>query len=242
MVIFFAFGRRRIWTLIGLMVAYASGLGLILWQSDSASARFSFVSVFAPSRLPEFLVGIWLARFFLSRKMEGLAPRAIVVQGAGIVLLVGGAMYREVAPWPLQGGLLYVPGSALLVLGLVCGRSVITVHLGRPWLKQLGMASFALYMLQGPILRAMKGVWLHFGWEVGSWAMFSAVTLGMFGLTQAAAFVVLYRYEQPLQRQLRRLLSPHTREGSQNVPRDLLSPPELPDGSGGANRMENVSS
>jgi peptidoglycan/LPS O-acetylase OafA/YrhL len=207
MAMFLALGsvRRRL-ALVIMAAAFACGLGLLLWQSHSAYVRLYFVSWFAPSRFLEFLVGVFLARVFLTASKQKLEAFSGLAQLAGIALIVAGANYRAHAPWPLWGGLLYVPGSALLVLGLACGRGFFVAHLKRPWLNRLGMASYSLYMIHVPILRGVKGVFMRLGWEVHSWPVFWAVVLGMFVVIQTAALIMCYAYEIPLQRRLRRLL------------------------------------
>src|SRR5213083_1696736 len=48
------------------------GLGLCLWHGQSDSARLYFVSRFAPSRFVEFLVGVFVARIFLTPPRSNL--------------------------------------------------------------------------------------------------------------------------------------------------------------------------
>jgi len=115
-------------------------------------------------------------------------------------------MYRPYAAWPLWGGLLYLPGAVLLILGLAYGRGFFVAHLNRPGLKRLGMASFSLYLIHVPVLRAVRGVCLHLGWEVRSWPAFGAVVIAMFMVVQTAALLICYGYELPLQKRLRSLL------------------------------------
>jgi peptidoglycan/LPS O-acetylase OafA/YrhL len=67
------------------------------------------------------------------------------------------------------------------------------------------MASFSFYMEHAVVIRAMKAVWLHFGWEVRSWAGFGAVVVGMFLLVQTFALILYYFYETPVQKRLRSL-------------------------------------
>src|SRR5207302_8936523 len=121
-------------------------------------------------------------------------------------LIVAGAMYRPYAAWPLGGGLLYVPGTVLLILGLAYGRGLFVAHLRRPALSRLGMASFSLYLVHVPVLRAVRGVCLHLGWAVRSWPASWAVVITMFMVVQTAALLLCYRYELPLQKRLRSLL------------------------------------
>ena len=70
------------------------------------------------------------------------------------------------APWPFWGGLLYVPGSALIIFGLALsrGRGFLAAHLGSPWIRQLGIASFSFYMIHVPLLRTVRGLCYHLGW------------------------------------------------------------------------------
>src|SRR5207245_8161936 len=90
----------------------------------STYARFYFVSRFAPSRFVDFLAGVLLARVFLTsgQKLAGVSGLA---QATGLGLIVAGAVARPYAAWPLWGGLLYVPGTVLLILGLACGRGSV---------------------------------------------------------------------------------------------------------------------
>jgi len=200
----FVLGKSRRWVPVVVAVAYAFGLGLFLYNGQSDSTRLYFVSRFAPSRFMEFLVGIFLARLFLTSSGRRLAGLSGVVTGAGIVLIVAGAVYAPYAPWPLLGGgLLYVPGSALLILGLADGGGFPATHLSRPLLKRLGTASFSFYMIHEPLIRGVKGACLFLGWAVHSWAAFAAVMIAMFVVTQAAAFLICFCYEIPLQKRFR---------------------------------------
>ena len=202
-VMFLASGNRRRWVLVAVVMAYACGLGLFLWHGQSDEARFYFVSRFAPSRFVEFLLGVFLARVFLTSSGQKLAGVSGLAQATGIGLLIAGAMSRPYAPWPLWGGLLYVPGSILLVLGLAHDRGFFVAHLSRPWLNLLGRATFSLYLIHTPLLRAVRGLCLYLGWEVRSWPVFGAVVIAMFMVVQTAALLVYSGYEIPLQQRLR---------------------------------------
>jgi len=204
--IFLALGQRRRWLPVVIVMGYACGLGLVLWNGQSDEARLYFVSRFAPSRFMEFLVGVFLARVFLTSSGQKLAEVSGLGQALGIGLIMAGVMYRPYAAWPLWGGLLYVPGTVLLILGLAYGRGFFVAHLSRPGLNRLGMASFSLYLVHVPALRAVRGVCLHWGWQVRSWPAFGAVAIAMFMVVQTAALLICYEYELPLQKRLRRLL------------------------------------
>jgi len=201
---FCVLGKSRRWVPVVVTAGYACGLGLFLWHGQSDSTRLYFVSRFAPSRFIEFLAGVWLARVFLTSSERRLAVGSGLMQGAGIVLLVAGALYAPHAAWPLLGGgLLYVPGSTLLILGVASGGGFLATHLSRPLLKRLGTASFSFYLIHEPLLRSVRGVCLFFGWAVHSWPAFGAVLVSMFVAAQTAAFLICYWYEIPLQKRLR---------------------------------------
>jgi len=86
---------------------------------------------------------------------------------------------------PASGGLLYAPGSALLILGLAYGRGFFVAHLNRPVLKRLGTASFSLYMIHHPILRQPEES--AFSWLGSSLRpVFGAVLVLMFVIAQTA--------------------------------------------------------
>lgn len=206
---YLAFGGFRRWILVVLIAVYALELGLFLGKGQSDFTRLYLVSWFAPSRLPEFVTGIFLARAFLTLRMRKIATASGMVQAIGFALIIAGAIYRKKAPWPFWGGLLYVPGSALLILGLASGRGFFANHLSKPWLNRLGLASFSLYLVHAPILRAVKGVCLRRGWEVSTWTGFVAVTVGMFVVVQSVALAIHYYYEMPAQRRLRGVIRQH---------------------------------
>lgn len=203
MAIFFVLGNGRRWVPVVVAMGYACALGWFLWDSESDYSRLYFVSWFAPSRFVEFLAGVFLARMFLASSSPKLAGVSISLQAVGVLLIIAGAIYRQSSAWPLWGGLLYVPGSVLLVLGLAYGRGVFVAHLSRPWLNRLGVASFSLYMIHAPLIRAVKGVCLYLGWEVRSWPEFWAVVFVMLVFVQITALAVCYSYELPLQKRLR---------------------------------------
>ncbi|HEY5811390.1 MAG TPA: acyltransferase [Terrimicrobiaceae bacterium] len=203
--IYLALGRVRSRLLVLLAMSYAAGMGLFLWKTHSETARFYYLSCFAPTRFLEFLAGVFLARFFLRFSLPKTNTAARLAQVGGIVWLLAAALYRAHAPWPFWGGLLYIPGSALLIFGLAVGRGFLVSHLSGPWMRRLGMASFSFYLLQAPIIRTIKGICLHLNWQVGSWNTFLVAALGMFVTIQVAALIVYRRYEIPVQNRLRRL-------------------------------------
>jgi peptidoglycan/LPS O-acetylase OafA/YrhL len=203
--IFFVRGSARRWFLVLGLLVYASGIGWFLLRGTSDFTRLYLVSWFAPSRLPEFLAGVVIAQMYLTRPLLKSELTSCLAQLAGFILIVAGAMYRGQAPWPFWGGLLYVPGAALFVLGLSYGRGLLAAHLSRPWINRLGMASFCFYMIQAPILRATKGILIELGWEAQSWFGFWCVFVVMFVMIQITALLMHKDYELWIQRRLRGL-------------------------------------
>lgn len=204
--IFLSLGNGRKWVPWTLTLVYVCGLGWFLEHSQSEDVRGYFVSFFAPSRFAEFLAGIYLARLFMASQERKLTSVSGGMQATGILLMVVGAVCKQFAPWPLRGGLLIIPGAALLILGLAYGQGWFVTHLSRPWLNRLGIASFSLYMVHDPILRAVRGTFFYLGWEVHSWPPFMAIGLVIFLLAQTAALMVCYGFEIPMQKRLRAMV------------------------------------
>jgi len=205
--IFSSFSLRRTRLAIVLIVSYAIILAFVLWNSPSQFRQLYFVSWFAPSRFPEFMCGVLLGRFFLSSSLSLGRLTSLFLQIAGILLIVVGAIYRVHAAWPLWGGLLYLPGSILLVYGLAQGRSLLAMHLAHPWVRCLGISSFSLYMIHAPILRSLRSVFNRLGWGVNSWSTFAFSAILLFAGIQLVALFVCFKYEIPVQKALRRRLN-----------------------------------
>lgn len=205
--IFASFFRRKTAVTILLVCLYAASLGFVLWGSTDAFRKIYLVSWFAPSRFPEFLAGILLAQLYF-RNTKLLTPaRSWLVQILGILLITAGAMYRLHAPWPFWGGLLYVPGSLVLIYGLARGNSGITRHLSHSWVRTLGIASFSFYMIHAPFLRVLRAAFNHFSWSIESWSRFAIFALICWTFTQSVALIVCFRYEIPVQKMLRQRFS-----------------------------------
>jgi peptidoglycan/LPS O-acetylase OafA/YrhL len=203
--IYLVFKDRYRWIPLSVTLLHLCGLGWLLWDGQPDAVRLHWVSWFAPSRFVEFLAGMYMARLFLASPRGKLAEASTLLQTMGALLILLGAMYRPHAAWPLWGGLLYMPGSLLFIMGLAYGRGVFASHLSHPWLNRLGVASFVFYMIHAPMLRLAKGVFLYMGWEVKSPAMFLAVILVMLIPIQAAAIAICFHYEIPTERWLRGL-------------------------------------
>jgi peptidoglycan/LPS O-acetylase OafA/YrhL len=208
--IYCAFNRKVRYVPGAVLVVYAIAL---TWAviGKAAYTELHMVSWFAPSRVPEFLCGVYLAEFYLAERRERSARSASTLQLAGVFLVALGAIYRPHAPWPLWGGLLYLPGAMLLVYGLAQGKGILRAALAGKLVHRLGVASFSFYLFHAPFLRCLRIVWLRLGWHVGSWVEALGAGLLIFGVTQSCALVICYRFEVPVQKRLRKWFEPKSK-------------------------------
>jgi len=194
-------GRQGVqWVVI---VAYICGLGWFLIASESDDVRSYYMNWFAPSRLPEFVAGVYLAKVFLSSRNMNRFPYSVGMQVLGICLIVAGAIGKQYGPWLFKGGLLIIPGAALLIVGLASGHGHFVAHLSHAWINRLGVASFSFYLIHDPILRAFRGACLYLNFMVHSWGVLLIFALVIFIFAQAAALLMCRYYEIPLQTRLR---------------------------------------
>jgi len=208
--IYCAFNRKVRYVPAAVLAVYAIAMA---WAASGSAGytQLYMVSWFAPSRVPEFLCGVYLAEFYLAERRERSAISANTLQLAGVILVALGATYRPHAPWPLWGGLLYLPGAMLLVYGLVQGKGILRAACGGELMHRLGVASFSFYLFHAPFLRCLRMVWLRLGWQASSWVEALAAGLLVFGVTQACALAICYRFEIPVQKRLRKWFAPKSK-------------------------------
>lgn len=100
------------------------------------------------SRLPEFVFGVVLARLFVAM------PRARVPRGtvlAGVALLSGALLLLPDAAFPLAHNGLLAPLHGLVIVGLAAGGGVAARVLSLRPFRELGHASFALFLVHVPV-------------------------------------------------------------------------------------------
>ncbi|MCX4505773.1 acyltransferase family protein [Streptomyces anulatus] len=116
-------------------------------QLDEPMLRFWFVYYFPLSRLPEFLLGVVLARMVRG----GFTPRLGVLPG--MALAAAALAVTPLLPMPFSVAALSVVPVALMVVGAASAdvRGVRTVWRARPMVF-LGEISFALYLSHYQIL------------------------------------------------------------------------------------------
>lgn len=101
-------------------------------------------------RLPEFLFGVALGRWFLLDLSLKRGGGWMATGGAAMVL--ASLAFSSHLPYPLLHNGLLVPAFALLVLGLARGGGLLGRALSVRPLVVLGDASYALYILQVPLM------------------------------------------------------------------------------------------
>ncbi len=106
-------------------------------------------------RLPEFFVGMALGKSFLLGKWPRLGPLGGMAVG-GLLL---GLLYSSTIPYPLLHNGLFTPlFVAVIAAAAQRGDSVFRAIFEHRWLVILGEASYALYILQTPLLSLVHGV------------------------------------------------------------------------------------
>jgi peptidoglycan/LPS O-acetylase OafA/YrhL len=127
--------------------AGAAGLDLHTWI-----VRFAGFSPIA--RLPEFLIGICVGYWLTTRRPALSSSRATGLECAAIGLLAGAWIAMGVNPnsktW-LDSGLL-APFFVLLLVALALGSGLLAKLLSLRPFQILGDASYAMYILQEPVL------------------------------------------------------------------------------------------
>ena len=100
------------------------------------------------SRLPEFVFGVVLARLFVavprSRMPRGTATAAVALLSAAILLLPR-------ALYPLAHNGLLAPLHGMVIVGLATGGGVVTRVLSLRPVREMGHASFALFLVHVPL-------------------------------------------------------------------------------------------
>lgn len=150
-------------------------------------------------RLPEFLVGIVAGRLHaVLPRLSGLKADGLVLAGAAISLGVT-ALWPDL-PRDLLHNSLFSLAFAAIVLGLAQGGRAAQ-WLQAPWLVRLGEASFALYILQEPVMNA----WFNWLDEPHSRVHSPWVFGGQLVLLVGASLLAWRWVEGPAQRVIRRI-------------------------------------
>lgn len=204
---------KRLWTVafaawgggLLLSVAYVLGNPDGLTQVDDSSQAFWLNALkFHPLiRLPEFVVGMTLGRTILDQRWPAIPHLGKLSAGT----LVLGLMASHVVPYPVLHNGLFTPLFVMLIASAAQkNSSLLNRTLSHSWLVTLGEASYALYILQTPLLSLVNGLtrrlWPTLGetpWLFG----LSALAVTLLGSVMAWALV-----ERPMRLWLVQRLSP----------------------------------
>jgi len=190
---------RRLPLAMGVAWALSAIPCLLFTHPGPAGTRFLFS--FPVMRFPEFLFGMLLGKWFLSRPAPSGRASAAMVAGAlagwGAVLAVIGRVPRPVA----HNGLL-APVFALLLVGLASGHGgAVARLLSRPPLQRLGNAGIAIFLLHLPFIAWVEAA----GWYPGPTTAASAlVYAGYLAATLTLSIVTTERFVAPVSRWARR--------------------------------------
>ncbi|HET7460454.1 MAG TPA: acyltransferase [Longimicrobium sp.] len=193
------FPARRLPAAMAVTWALSSVPGLLFTHPGPAAARFLFS--FPLMRFPEFLFGMLLGRWFLSRPAPGRRSAGAMVGGAlaawAAVLAVAGLVPRSV----VHNGLL-APVFALLLVGLASGGGgVVARFLAHPLPQRLGNAGIAIFLLHLPFIAWIESA----GWYPGPTTAASAlVYAGYLAATLTLSVIVTERFVAPVSRWARR--------------------------------------
>jgi peptidoglycan/LPS O-acetylase OafA/YrhL len=188
----------------GTCVAIAAGMAAVrvigaacLPLDTSIPAQWAWF-VFPPARLPEFLVGMFLALAFrqLPTPAWGRFSATAAELGVVAVFIVQVALAPRLSHGFCMGGY-YVPTLGLAVWVFASGRGWLSAALSVRPLQYLGEMSYSLYMLHFLFLWTLlefRNYWLPAGWSP------EAVSLSALGVTLLACAASFHLVETPLRR------------------------------------------
>ena len=185
-----------------ILASTLGGMAAVTWATSSAAtpemaARVSDASLNPLVRLPEFMLGVWLGGLFLANKpsWKFAAPAATVAALTAIAFAIFAGKYHT-------GGaphLIAAPIFALLIFSVAASRHPDRGMLAAAPLVLLGEASYALYMLHGPLHGYMLAAFNR-ATPAMSYGMRFVVYAAVAILMGIASFIWL---ERPARRRLR---------------------------------------
>jgi peptidoglycan/LPS O-acetylase OafA/YrhL len=155
---------REVWSIA--VVGWAFGLALALAYHVLQPDGLSVVDHTSPGwwldglryhplvRLPEFVVGMALARTMLDRPVNsGLLQRLAQVSGLVLIVVLG---YSDSIPYPVLHNGILTPLFVILIAGAATLPPVNA--LTHRWLQVCGEASYSLYILQAGVIGYVSAV------------------------------------------------------------------------------------
>lgn len=167
----FAVPKR--WVSHTLLVAIIACTLYAQWQlGEIDNQRHVYFALFA--RVPEFLVGAWLAVSAIGRNGEGV--RAEVAGGCGVLLLLACFFGIDAAHFPGLLAMLPCLATALIIVGY---KSRVGSVLSSPVLVWLGAISYSLYLWHWPVLAFIRYCSGHYEIGLLPLLLFALLTLSL---------------------------------------------------------------
>jgi peptidoglycan/LPS O-acetylase OafA/YrhL len=193
---FFSFGT--------LLVIVASFRWLMVDPTDDFSSWHHFMGYFPLFHLPKFMLGMALGHFVLMNKatLRNDTTLLFSIGGAGALIALG---FGDSLPWWAGSDAMLCLCFSLVIIGASQSTGWASTLLSAPSFLLLGEASYALYIIHGPL-----AFWWH---QILKYLPVSIpVTLSMFAFMAAAIVASLLTYvyiETPLRKYIaRRWASP----------------------------------
>ena len=198
------FGAVVFWSLVSLamsvlyIVAHPDGIDKI--NSTETTLLWKNVLSFNPLlRLPEFLVGLFAGRLFLSVKNQPALGTPLVLFGVAAVSTL--VLVADRIPRPMISAGFLSPAFAAIIYGLAL-RPAWTRLLETRALVLLGDASYSLYLLHSTVISRVAGHMSSVHWALRASLAFLAAV--------AASLASYYLVEEPC----RKLLRPRQQRGN----------------------------
>ena len=153
---------------------------------------------FAPARLPDFLIGVFIATAFLRSTP---APRTLSAGTMIELLCIGAALLSAIVsvalPTSLRFSVAFSPACAALIFTMARQEGRLSRALAHPVFVHLGELSFSFYLLHVSIIFAFEHVHV---------AMLPPIAFIMLlCVSLACSFAVFHTVEQPARRRIRAL-------------------------------------
>jgi len=201
-----AYARRpggwESWVATGSILVLVYGLARHWIPAGDSVGEMYFLERFAGVRITDFAAGVCLG-MSMSRLGSVRGRTAALCQWAGLTWVVVVVIAGNRLSLGNLGSAALVPGLGLLIIGLTTGDGMLGRHLSHPWIRVLGLSSFAFYLLHHLVLRYLKGAMLHASVEPGQGVML-IVAVVTFALTCALSYGAYAWFEMPVQRAMRR--------------------------------------
>jgi peptidoglycan/LPS O-acetylase OafA/YrhL len=145
-------GTRALWTL-ALIAPITHELGLSSW--------FMFIMYAPIFHVPQFFIGVCTGILFIREIDNGSHSNHTNIQmsvlaAISFVTILLLLLSRSNIPYGLLNNGLFSPLFSIIIFALALGRGIVAKFLSIPLFLILGEVSYAIYLLQNPILSFLK--------------------------------------------------------------------------------------